>query len=268
MNLFISWSGAVSKAVAEALHGWLPLVIQSIKPWMSAADIAKGARWSADVAKQLEHTYFGIICVTADNLEAPWLLFEAGALSKTLDSSFVCPYLFHLEPADLKGPLVQFQAARADREDTKRLLRSINSAMKEGSLSERQVNESFDVWWPMLETALNRATRVGDAPAVPRRGERELLEEILDLVRNMMRNPSANAGAAGSSPSVSPQELVHSIEKAARVLKAGSLASGPADASLVPLFLEHLPSVLEDRVAKKRSKVAGRNAAKSNASRS
>src|SRR5579863_4546010 len=110
MDIFISWSKDRSRKAAEALHGWLPLVINAIKPWLSANDIDKGARWSADVASRLEKARFGIICLTPGNLHSDWILFEAGALSKTLQNSRVCPLLFGLQPADVKGPLAQFQA--------------------------------------------------------------------------------------------------------------------------------------------------------------
>lgn len=94
MKIFISWSGSMSQAIAEALHDWLPRVIQAVQPWLSSTNIDKGARWSDDIAAQLEETKFGLICLTRENLEAPWILFEAGALSKTLDRTYVCPYLF------------------------------------------------------------------------------------------------------------------------------------------------------------------------------
>ena len=70
MKVFLSWSGHRSHQVALALRDWLPSVIQSITPYVSSEDIDKGARWSTDIAKELEDSTFGILCVTKDNLEA------------------------------------------------------------------------------------------------------------------------------------------------------------------------------------------------------
>jgi hypothetical protein len=44
VEIFLSWSGSKSKAVAEALRIWLPKVNPAFKPWLSTADIDKGAR--------------------------------------------------------------------------------------------------------------------------------------------------------------------------------------------------------------------------------
>lgn len=96
MKVFLSWSGHKSHQVALVLRDWLPSVIQSLTPYVSSEDIDKGARWSTDIAKELEDSTFGILCVTKDNLEAPWLLFEAGALSKMMRVSkkYLAPSIY------------------------------------------------------------------------------------------------------------------------------------------------------------------------------
>ena len=90
MKVFISWSGAKSQEVAKVLKQWIPCVIQSVEPYFSSADIDKGARWSTDIAKELQDASFGILCVTKDNLSSSWLNFEAGALSKSIEQSKWC----------------------------------------------------------------------------------------------------------------------------------------------------------------------------------
>src|SRR6185369_14317031 len=124
MRVFVSWSGDRSRAIAEILRDWLPYVLPSAEPWMSSTDIERGSRWSLEISEQLDKANIGIICLTPENLEAPWILFEAGALSKALSRTLVCTYLFQVGPTDIKGPLSQFQASLATREDTKKLLAS------------------------------------------------------------------------------------------------------------------------------------------------
>ena len=230
MNLFISWSGSRSKAVAEALHSWLPNVIQSVRPWLSAADLEKGARWSSDIARQLQDTRVGIICLTSDNLVAPWILFEAGALSKTLESTFVCPYLFHVEPAELKGPLVQFQATKAEKEETRKLVHTINAALSTASLTEKHLNEAFDIWWPRLETQLKSISDAREGPR-SRRTDRELIEEILELTRDLARTRlirsqlpmASNAAIAIDNPSDAvPRNLEDAITFIKNVQRLGA----------------------------------------------
>jgi len=186
MKVFISWSGERSRAVAEALRDWLPLVIQAVKPWISARDIDKGTRWRSALAKQLEEAKFGIACVTKDNLEAPWLLFEAGALSKSVDESFVWTYLLDLSSSDLAGPLAEFQHTVANREDTKALVDTINRALKDNRLSEQVLETSFDAHWQSLQEKLQAIPESVEEPK-PGRSDRELIEEILNLVRGLSK---------------------------------------------------------------------------------
>jgi hypothetical protein len=185
MKIFISWSGNRSKAVAHALRQWLPDVIQSLKPWMSAVDIEAGARWSHIVANELTETKFGIICVTPENQNEPWILFEAGALAKTLEKTYVCPYLIGMRQAELyDGPLTQFQTKQADEEQTWELLRTINKALQQDRLPEENLNRAFKSWWPSLEKDIKGLPPLENTHKEKRSPE-DMIEEILKLTRDI-----------------------------------------------------------------------------------
>ena len=105
LGVFISWSGERSRQLARELKWWLPRVLSPVKPWMSDSDIQKGDRWSEQIGHQLRDHRVGIICVTPENTSSEWLLFEAGALSKTFGEGRVCPVLLGIRPTELEGPL-------------------------------------------------------------------------------------------------------------------------------------------------------------------
>jgi hypothetical protein len=79
MKMFISWSGERSKALALVLEEWFPMMLQNIKPFISD-NIEKGTKGLNTIAKELEETNYGVICLTKDNLDAKWIHYEAGAL--------------------------------------------------------------------------------------------------------------------------------------------------------------------------------------------
>lgn len=108
MKIFISWSGRRSQAVAEMLNDWIKCVLQASRPWLSTRDIDRGALWFSEIHDQLRDTSVGIICLTQENKERPWILFESGALAKGLSSNRVCTFLIDLKPSDLQDPLAQF----------------------------------------------------------------------------------------------------------------------------------------------------------------
>lgn len=164
MKIFISWSGDRSRRVAEALRSLLTVVIPNAEPWLSGQDIVPGARWQLEIARQLEETDFGILVVTQDNLHAPWLLFEAGALSKSLRAR-VCPYLVDVAFKDLSSPLSQFQSVLAIRESTLALILSMNDPS--GPSSDDEVRFLFEQLWPTLDNALSAVNSVSTAPSFP-----------------------------------------------------------------------------------------------------
>jgi len=186
MKVFISWSGNTSKRVAEAIRDWLPTVLQTVKPYFTPSDIEKGTRWSTDIAQELDDSKAGIFCVTKDNINSQWLMFEAGAISKKIDQSLVCPILIGLENSDINGPLTQFQTTLFEKNDFKKLISDLNKANTENTLEESVLHTVFETFWPELEKKILSTIKedgVDISKDVGIRSDREVIEEILDLSR-------------------------------------------------------------------------------------
>ncbi len=193
MKVFISWSGELSHKVACEFRDWLPSVIQHIDPYVSSEDIDKGARWSTDIANELQESSYGILVITKDNIEAPWIAFEAGALSKTIEKSRVSPFLFNIKRSEIKGPLLQFQSTINNKSDIFKLVEGINGNTEESiRIEDSRLKHIFDVWWPELSEKLMTIQANIKPPSVDSKKKNsnnsdKILEEILDLVRGQQR---------------------------------------------------------------------------------
>lgn len=200
MKVFISWSGDVSHKVAILLRDWLPSVIQSITPYVSSEDIDKGARWSSDIAGELDESSFGVLCVTEDNLDAPWLNFEAGALGKSVGKSRVCPFLFRIKRSSVTGPILQYQSTIHDKEDVFKLLKAINEACGNNGIEESRLEKSFEIWWPKLDEELGTIESIevksddgSEQVDEPNNYISSVLEEVLEISRTnqkLLRDPT------------------------------------------------------------------------------
>jgi len=256
MKVFISWSGDRSNKIAEILKDWLKKVLQSVEPFVSSQDIPKGARWSSDIAKALEDSNFGIFCVTKDNFQEPWLIFEAGALSKTLDGTYVVPLLFDLKPSDLSdSPLLQFQAMLSfSKKEIKKLVTDLNNAHPIPTLEIGDLDDVVDTWYPKLEEALAKIPAFTEAeedaaiiaPENPEKVE-AILEEILNLSRNnqkLLRSPDDKTVEGLSQISDKMDNLIRRSEKSVDSMMRKSRRYSP-------MFIEELMMIsYEGRIDK------------------
>jgi TIR domain len=154
MKIFVSWSKEPAKTIAVELKHALEMML-GVEVWVSEVDIPKGKRWGQEVAQALDETNTGIICVTPNNLNEPWLHFEAGALSKAVADAHVHPLCFHVEKSQLPGTLSQFQATVFERKDFLSLVNSLN-AIQEKALPESKLLERFDRAWENLNGAVDK----------------------------------------------------------------------------------------------------------------
>jgi hypothetical protein len=113
-------------------------------------------------------------------------MFEAGAISKQLDQSLVCPILVGLDNSDIKGPLTQFQTTLFEKGEFRKLVSDINKANKDNSLESQVLDTVFEKFWPELEERIAGILEVAGTSSdknVDLRPDREIIEEILDLSR-------------------------------------------------------------------------------------
>jgi hypothetical protein len=187
-NIFISWSGNRSLHAAEALREWLPKVIQAAKPWLSDRDVEKGTRGLTEIGKALEGMKVGIICLTPENLDAPWILYECGALSKTFsdNKTRLCTYLLGgLQSGNVTGPLSMFQYTKSEKEDMRKLVHSINTAISAEPLPRDRLDDIFNTMWPQFDAKLS-AMPAPEKMVNVTREPKEMINEILGLCRQYL----------------------------------------------------------------------------------
>lgn len=246
MKVFISWSGVRGRHVANALRGWLPYIIHAVEPWASDHDIGAGDRWSGTVSRQLEDTSFGIVCLTKESLFKPWILFESGALAKSLASGRVCPYLIDMTPAELDGPLSQFQAVVANQDGTRKLIQALHAAHPSPLLTEERLQTTFERFWPDLKK------RLEDIPTtdvqVPVRSDRTVLEEVLKHVRALSRSIGVDPQPDETGQASGEYQLkidLRGLEVQPELVKFTVDADTPFQAFLDRIYLTYLEGAVE-----------------------
>ncbi len=186
MKVFISWSGELSKKVADAINKWLPCLLQTVKIFYSPEDIEKGENWDQRISAELSDCNYGLICLTQENVSAPWINFEAGAIAKALDSH-VAAIMININPSDIKGPLSRYQATKLEKDDFFHLIQNINNN-SDSSIEETRLKTTFDGLWSNIEEDLLSIIKASSSSAkntrkVNERANSEAIEEILQVVR-------------------------------------------------------------------------------------
>jgi len=160
MQLFLSWSGAYSKAHAEAFAVWLPCVLQNVECYLSSHSIDAGERWSDSIGGALKDTDFGLLFVTKQNKSSEWLMYEAGALAKNVTKSRVIPIMINLETIDIqRSPLIHFQAVKPDFDGISRILDSVHNCIEDPDLDKNNLRRCLEKWYPDLQKSFDEVDK-------------------------------------------------------------------------------------------------------------
>ncbi len=187
MNLFISWSGEKSRKIGEIFFDLLPQIINHVTPWFSPESIESGSTWDAIIQNALQ-TDFGIVILTEENKEKPWIHFEAGALSKGLETSRVCTFLVDLGTNDLlHNPLTKFNHTENNYESICKLINTINNNLGDKKLNETMLEKSFKRIHPEMETRIKVVLESINTIVTKPPSTIEVVNELLESVREMTR---------------------------------------------------------------------------------
>jgi len=152
VKIFISWSGQKSGSFAEELKPWLEQVLPGTEVWSSIDDIDKGDIWFTEIIDGLKTCHCGVVCVTRDNLAAPWLNFEAGGMVKGLGKAHVAVIALDMDYDELKQPLSLFNALHLNRVGAWHLVKSFNK-LSERPILDRVLERTFEKFWPDIDGA-------------------------------------------------------------------------------------------------------------------
>ncbi len=190
MNVFISWSGNRSKEIAAKLREWLSSVLQSPSYFMSENDIRAGESWFDEITENLQGSNFGILCLTPENVNADWVLFEAGALSKAKGAKVV-PLLCDMEPTDLTGPLATLQAETLDRKGCWSVVKALHTELDSPPALD-SIKNVFEGLWPQLAGQIDQI-RATEEDAPEQRAIEDMVREVLEVVRQLARERETNS---------------------------------------------------------------------------
>lgn len=151
---FISWSGHAAKEKAAALKRLIKDVLPEANVFMSDHDIPVGSLWLDTITSALDRSIAGVVIVTADNVDSPWLHFEAGALSNRVERRMVIPLLSGVEITAISAtPLSAFQAVPLNKDNICKICESFASALgivREGGA----IGRAFGKFWSDYENDL------------------------------------------------------------------------------------------------------------------
>lgn len=203
MRIFASWSGQASREIAIILKEWIPNVLQDADVYVSSQDIGKGERWLNNVNSNLQDHNFGISIVTAENYVAPWILFEAGALAKSLNGRII-PLLCGIDTISMPNhPLTQFQYAVAPgKEEVFRFIQDINQ-VSDRPLHDERLKATFEKWFPDFEKAYDSVELAKTPKDQSKKADFGAVEAVLsELMREVrdLRSQIANAKAPVAPP--------------------------------------------------------------------
>lgn len=185
-RVFISWSGDLSKEIALLVADQIEDMFDVVKPWVSDKNIALGQKNIGVIFDELQNATAGIFLLTRQTQSAPWINFEAGALSMTSDNGerAVIPVLIDFEMREFEGPLRNFQGRKLDESgwtDVVKTLAALSGVKENVAMKRMETGKSNFLDQVQAAVRKHRGSGMGKPAHAPG----EMFEKILDRVEEI-----------------------------------------------------------------------------------
>lgn len=161
--IFISFAKTYSGKVAKEIKELLYKIYGNEKIEVFTSHDITAGNWNDIIHRKMKSTKYAISILTPENLkDAPWLMYEAGALISSVGNKrdSLMPFLFCRHISELDTPLRFLQATQyqlnfnANKEQMLKLLTAVNSALKNPK-TPRELNLILSDNWNMLNQSLD-----------------------------------------------------------------------------------------------------------------
>lgn len=186
-KVFFSWSGDMSKEIAKEFKKLFDLTFSLvIDSFMSEVDISPGERSISTISSALEECNYGIAFVCKDNVRAPWINFEAGALAKAVSKGKVFVLLLDNDASSLAGtPLAEFQYKHFNKEEVWEILERIASLAGSKNAVEIYKTHYLEHWNKFEEKAHETITKYEQMPG-QKEPEDDAILNMLVSIKNTL----------------------------------------------------------------------------------
>jgi hypothetical protein len=166
-NIFISYSKQVThdvaKVIEELIYAIYPKGSSNVDVFLSSKRIKAGA-FKDQILDAMKNAKFAISILSPENINAPWLMFEAGALTMAVEQNGgkFMPYLFcrHASKREATIDDLQYAQYQKDYKENQNqlfiLLQNLNASLsKSNQVDELQINSKINDHWDSISKRLD-----------------------------------------------------------------------------------------------------------------
>jgi hypothetical protein len=197
---------AFANLLSDVSAGTLKSFRSSDKKGVSGIEF--GAEWYATIMLQLDEATDVVALLTAQSIDRPWILYEAGVAKGKLETTvFGIALGVPLEKVST-GPFGQFQNCGDDEDSLTQLVMQLLQRNPDAAPREEAVRTQVRVFRDNVDRILKTrgATKVIEAPASEEQNIAKLFEEVKAMVRELPERVDERVASA-SRPGISKRRI-------------------------------------------------------------